>query len=132
MLKDIGFKEEINFFFKGEFIMPCRDGTGPMGKGPMTGRAEGYCVLASPENSNFQRDSRFDFFGRGRGFGGGGRGRRNRFASGLPGWARASYSAPFDAGVTEQQELNALKNQAKYFQDALDGIKKSIEELEQR
>lgn len=25
--------------------MPARDGTGPEGQGPMTGRGEGYCVV---------------------------------------------------------------------------------------
>jgi hypothetical protein len=25
--------------------MPCRDGTGPRGRGPMTGHGEGECVL---------------------------------------------------------------------------------------
>ena len=25
--------------------MPFRDGTGPGGKGPMTGRSEGYCIV---------------------------------------------------------------------------------------
>lgn len=29
--------------------MPRFDGTGPRGAGPMTGRAEGYCVLELPE-----------------------------------------------------------------------------------
>jgi len=32
--------------------------------------------------------------------------------------------------VTAKQELDALKGQAEYFEDALDGIKKRIEELE--
>ena len=29
---------------KGEIIMPRGDGTGPTGKGPMTGRGMGFCV----------------------------------------------------------------------------------------
>jgi hypothetical protein len=29
--------------------MPKYDGTGPQGKGPMTGRGEGYCVLRLPD-----------------------------------------------------------------------------------
>lgn len=31
--------------------MPRFDGTGPLGKGPMTGRGEGFCVLRSPEQA---------------------------------------------------------------------------------
>jgi hypothetical protein len=38
--------------------------------------------------------------------------------------------APFAPGLTAQQELDGLKGQAEYFEDALDGIKKRIEELE--
>ncbi len=30
--------------------MPGRDGTGPRGRGPMTGRGEGYCVLRIPDD----------------------------------------------------------------------------------
>jgi uncharacterized protein DUF5320 len=64
--------------------MPGGDGTGPMGMGPMTGRAAGYCA-----------------------------------GNGAPGFA-----------MTQQQELDTLKGQAEYFEDALDGIRKRIEELE--
>jgi len=32
--------------------MPNFDGTGPLGKGPMTGRGEGYCILKMSTNSN--------------------------------------------------------------------------------
>ncbi len=89
------------------------------------------------------------YFGWGRGRGGawgGGRGRRNGFyATGLPGWQRfgagypafggampygaASYGAA-PAAPTRDQELDALKGQAEYFEDALEGIKKRISELE--
>lgn len=30
--------------------MPGFDGTGPRGKGPMTGKAQGYCLLNIPDN----------------------------------------------------------------------------------
>jgi len=125
--------------------MPGGDGTGPGGMGPMTGRAAGYCAgypvpgFANPVG------------GRGFGMWGGGRGRRNRFyATGLTGWQRAGmgvpayggyaapgagyaapYAAPYGApAVTGQQELDMLKGQAEYFEDALDGIKKRLEELQ--
>jgi hypothetical protein len=38
--------------------------------------------------------------------------------------------APLDQNITAQQELEGLKGQAQYFEDALDEIKKRIEELE--
>ncbi len=74
----------------------------------------------------------------------GGRGWRHwYYATGLPGWARfgyapawgtppyAAYGAPYAPTMTREQEIEMLKDQAKYFQDALDDIAKRIEELEQ-
>ena len=86
--------------------------------------------------------------GYGRGFGGrgGGRGWRNQFyATGLTGWQRAGMGwpafggaavpvapqgAPYVPAISAEQQLDALKGQAEYFEDALDGIRKRIEELE--
>ena len=64
--------------------MPGGDGTGPMGMGPMTGRAAGYCAgYPVPGYMN-----PIPGFGRGLGRGGG-RGWRNMYyATGLPGWMR--------------------------------------------
>jgi len=42
----------------------------------------------------------------------------------------APYGAPYAPGVTRQQELDGLKGQSEYLEDALDGVKKRIEELE--
>ena len=110
--------------------MPGGDGTGPMGMGPMTGRAAGFCAgygtpgYVSPA------------FGRGcwgRG-GGGGRGWRNMFnATGLTRWQRpvaAFGGAPGYAAPTKDQELGALREQAGYFESALGNIRKRLEELE--
>ena len=122
--------------------MPGGDGTGPGGMGPMTGRAAGYCAgYAVPGYANAAGGR--GFRGRGRG---GGRGWRNRYyATGLTGWQPAAvaaplvdpavappdYGAPYAAPTAEQQ-LDALKGQAEYFEDALQGIRKRIEELESR
>ena len=112
--------------------------------GPMTGRAAGYCAgYPSPGYMNPIGGRGYGGFGRGRG---GGWGRRNQFyATGLTGWQRAglgvgaygvppaypmSPAAPFGPVVTRQQQLDALKGQAEYFEDALEGIKKQIEELQ--
>jgi hypothetical protein len=108
--------------------MPGRDRTGPLGFGPRTGRAAGYCArYPAPGYMN-------PTFGRGFGRGGG-RGRRNRYyATGLTGWQRAAYGMPYavlyppaDAG---EQELAALKRQAEYLENDMNSIKKRIEELE--
>jgi len=122
--------------------MPGGDRTGPAGLGPMTGRGAGYCAgYAAVGFANPILGRGYGGWGRGRG--GGGWGRRNRFyATGLTGWQRAAYggAAPYGVGVpygvpygpaaSQEQELKALKNQAEYFEDALDGIKKRITELE--
>lgn len=128
--------------------MPGGDGTGPAGLGPMTGRAAGYCAgFPVPGSMNLAGGRGLWGWGRGRG---GGRGRRNRFyATGLTGWQRAAmgwpafgagmtpaapyaapYAAPFAPTMSPEQQLDALKGQAEYFADALDGIRKRIEELE--
>ncbi len=131
--------------------MPGGDGTGPAGMGPMTGRAAGFCAGYSvPGYMNPVGGRGFGGWGRG-----GGWGRRNwYYATGLPGWQRAGYAlpawgggvspyayggavnpyayggTPFAPAITPQQELDALKGQAEYLEDSLDGIKKRIEELE--
>ena len=122
--------------------MPGGDRTGPVGMGPMTGRAAGFCAGYSVPGYMNPVGGR-GYWGWGRG---GGWGRRNWFyATGLPGWARAGYgvpawdgavnpytygAAPFAPGLSAQQEIDALKGQAEYLEDSLDGIKKRIEELE--
>ena len=56
--------------------MPGRDGTGPMGYGPMTGGRWGFCADAAPSPGR-----------------GGSRGRRNQFYdTGLTGWQRAAQA----------------------------------------
>ena len=99
--------------------MPFRDGTGPLGKGPRSGRGAGPIV---PGNTNCM--------GRefGRGFGGGGRGRRNRF--GAPGTAETTSVANASAMVTDKREIAALKEQAESLQNTLDQMRNRIEELE--
>ena len=47
-----------------------------------------------------------------------------------PPMAPYAYGAPFAPAVAPEQEVEALKGQAEYFEDALDGIKKRIQELE--
>jgi hypothetical protein len=62
----------------------------------------------------------------------------------MPGWQRAGlgypafgaapyaapYAAPFGPALSREQEADMLKGQAEQLEDALDGIKKRIEELE--
>jgi len=124
--------------------MPGGDRTGPMGMGPMTGRGAGYCAgYGAPGFASGGRG----FGGGGRGFWGGrgrGRGWRNWFyATGVPGWQRASWGWPAFGGgaapsvppvapqaMSRDQELDLLRRQAEGFAGALDEIRQRIEELE--
>jgi len=111
--------------------MPRGDGTGPMGMGPMTGRAAGYCAgYGMPGFANPAGGRGFGFWGRGGGRGGG-RGFRSRFyATGLPGWMRGgAYPMPYQQANPEMRR-QALESQAQALQSELDLIKKEIAELE--
>lgn len=71
--------------------MPGGNRTGPVGRGPMTGRRAGYCGGYSAPGFMNPAPGR-GFWGRRRG---GGRGRRNWFyATGLTGWQRAGMGMP--------------------------------------
>lgn len=117
--------------------MPRGDGTGPMGLGPMTGRAAGYCAgYGAPGYAN-------PMPGRGQGgrFGGRGRGwRHGYYATGLPGWARFGWAAPVwaapmggyegPAPAPPVDEARALKEQADYLAEALEDVRKRLAEFE--
>ncbi len=136
--------------------MPGGDRTGPWGAGARSGRAAGYCAgydAPGYMNPGFGWGRGYGFgrgFGRGWGMGmgfgrGGGRGWRHwYYATGVPGWARGWYgpwAAPSGIGPSataisperdRQAELADLKDQGKYFQDALEQINRRIEELEKQ
>ncbi len=123
--------------------MPGGERTGPMGQGPMTGRAAGYCAgNAVPGAASTPG---------GRGFGGGGgrgrRGRRNQFhATGLTGWQRAAAGEQaFGAGqvapaaqtgpdtvpeVSGEQELGDLRQEAETMRQQMEQLRARIEQLE--
>ena len=110
--------------------MPRGDGTGPMGQGPMTGRAAGHCAgYDTPgfENPNAGR-------GRGMGFGrgrGGGRGWRNMYhATGLPGWLRQGFTPLPEQRPGPDVERQALRNQVQALQSQLELVQKRLSELE--
>ena len=110
--------------------MPGGDGTGPMGAGPMTGRAAGYCAgYGMPGYANSYGGRGF----RGRGFGrGGGRGRRNWFyATGLPAWARGG-AYPAAPGYTAEQEMADLKAESAALQREIGEINSRLAELQQQ
>jgi len=92
--------------------MPGGNGTGPVGRGPMTGRGLGFCAGSTADYANF-------VVGRGCGRG---------LGRGL-GRARGGYGFRAFNQVSPQQDLDSLKNQAQNLEDALNGIKNRIAEL---
>jgi len=107
--------------------MPRGDGTGPMGEGPMTGRAAGYCAGSSAPGFASGFGSGRGYFRRGVGrFGG--RGYRNRYyATGVP------FSAYADPGpqMTAEEEQVMLKSESKRLKSVLETIDKRLSELGQ-
>ena len=116
--------------------MPGGDGTGPLGMGPMTGRAAGFCAgFPVPGFMNplpGRGRGRGFGWGRGRGWGGGlGRG-RGRWSGGAPfyGASAPPYGVPYAPRPSPQQEMDALKEQAEYFEEGLKDIRNRLAELE--
>lgn len=124
--------------------MPFGDGTGPLGLGPMTGRAAGYCAGYPVPGFMNPLPGRF-FWGFGRGFFGRGRGfRRWYYLTGLPGWYRyymglpawggwinPYFGFPFTATVSDpSSEKEFLKKQAELLEEELKAIREEISRLE--
>ena len=105
--------------------MPRGDGTGPMGAGPMTGRAAGYCAgYATPGFANPVAGGMGLGMGRGRGFrtggGRGGFGFRNRYyATGIPGRA----AAPRIREWTPEEEADYLDTEIKALENELNAAR---------
>ena len=113
--------------------MPCGDGTGPMGMGPMTGRAAGLCAgYGVPGYANPVAGRGFAF-GRGRGYGrarGPGRGRGLGWGR-LPwAWGAPPYGVPRAPEPTPEQEASALRAQAEHLDGVLADIRRRLDELE--
>lgn len=105
--------------------MPRGNRMGPLGMGPRTGRAAGYCAgFGMPGYLN-------PYPGRGMGMGfGRGRGWRNRFyATGVPGWSWFGGMAG-DETIDSESEKRDLKNHLKVLQAECNAVKKRLSEIE--
>ena len=108
--------------------MPSYDGTGPGGKGAMTGGGRGYCAVQVKKDAGDMPAGRFLRRGAGRGW------RNWYYATGLPGWRRAAggdsaYSRGISApAVNEEKEM--LKNEAEALKNELEDIQNRIQTLE--
>ncbi|MDD5069882.1 MAG: DUF5320 domain-containing protein [Candidatus Omnitrophica bacterium] len=121
--------------------MPRGDGTGPVGMGPMTGRAAGYCVgysasgYVNPVTNGIYsgvnpiRAVGWAGFGYGRRWGRGrGWGRGSGWRGGFfPGYGYGYSDVP---EMTYQQQAEILKEQAKVLQESISSINERIKELE--
>ncbi len=120
--------------------MPHGDRTGPRGQGPITGRGVGFCNrydMAGYANRgvvNLAGGSRY-MSNRG------GRGHRHwYYATGLRGWMRGERRFPLShrgastvqPAISRREELEMLRDEAGYFNQALEGIKERISRLETR
>lgn len=118
--------------------MPAGDRTGPMGAGPRTGRAWGYCSgYAQP---GYMTPGPGMGFGRGlgRGYGRGlgmGRGRRFRHPGGWGAWSHpyapaGAFGFPPEAwAVPPVEEEAALADEAKFLEAELARIRERLDEL---
>ena len=110
--------------------MPGRDGTGPMGHGPMTGGGRGPCGGTAPPREPPQGGA-----GRGLGRGGGWRRRHGFRANDLTGRQRGQKRRS-GAGSTsadsasKERELAALRQQAESLEQALSDLKSKIRDLD--
>ncbi len=110
--------------------MPRGDGTGPMGMGPMTGRAAGYCAGYSvPGFMNpYGGRGRGMAWGRGGGLGLGMAWRRGWGGGGA--WAYGPPPAPAWGAPSPEQELEALRSQADWLKQQMEAINQRIQQLE--
>ena len=109
--------------------MPGGDRTGPIGYGPMTGRAAGFC--AGYDRPGYANPGP----GRGFGWGGGGRGRGGRgwrhryYATGMPGWMRSGWGPVPPSVPNAGSEKEFLETQRQALQAQLDHVKARLDEL---
>jgi len=119
--------------------MPAGDRTGPMGMGPMTGRAAGYCAgYDVPGYANPGPGRRF--WGRGWWWswrwpcGWWGRGWRHwYYATGLPRWARWGYPPAWwwpPAPLTREEEIEMLREEADWLKKQLEAVSQRLADLE--
>ncbi len=112
--------------------MPRGDGTGPLGQGPMTGRAAGHCAGYDVPGFMNPVPGR-GFWGRGRGFSRG-RGYRWFWRTPYPGYYPApsyppSYPAPYQ--IEPKDEIKYLEGVAENLKKELEAVQKRIDELSQ-
>lgn len=120
--------------------MPGFNGTGPMGRGPMTGGGRGYCTSSGLGSTQGGYRGNPGGLGFGRGFGRGFR--RRRSAPGYGAACSGSFAgAEYDAGVQDQmrvytqytfEETNFLRTRIEELKRAVEDIGKAVANLQDR
>jgi len=99
--------------------MPGRDGTGPLGRGAMTGGGFGNCIL--PEDMYYQNRNGFPYVGRGCGFG--------------RGFVRGHYAdnyIPTYRNPTPEDEKQYLKGELQNLEQKISSIKSRLSEFDKK
>ena len=104
--------------------MPYRNGTGPFGQGPMTGRGLGYC--AGYNSPGFTRGTPAGRFGYGRGF------RRGfgRFGAPFTQQVQNEGTNEQDNGTQDNKASTELKEEIKALRSELERIEEKLKNLE--
>ena len=115
--------------------MPAGDRTGPLGQGPRTGRASGFCSgYNTPGYTTSPGGGMGRGFGRGMGRGfGRGMGRGRGFGrSWNPGNVAAGFyqGIPWGPSVTKEDEIKLLKSQSEFLKRSQQDIEKRLKEIE--
>jgi hypothetical protein len=121
--------------------MPGRNGKGPMGMGPRSGRGAGNCRgrgfgASGYENvgSRWEEDLGLNRASgdAGRGQAGHGRGWRNMFrATGLPGWLRGSDASMRGPNQASEEEKELLASRLEALQTEIESIKQRLSDMNQ-
>lgn len=120
--------------------MPGRNGKGPMGMGPRSGRGAGNCRgegFGGIDGTNAETNLGYGA-GRGYGFAIGGRGRGGNKrgwrdtvnVTGLPGWLKGKGVATQDQNQALMEEKELLTNQLAALKTELESVKQRLSEME--
>lgn len=104
--------------------MPGRDGTGPMGFGPMTGRGAGLCAGLYAGYAALRYIS--PRLGCGLGFGRGSGYRRMAYCAGTPEWGSEAYNG-YNSPADEREYLN---KETELVKNHLQQLEKRLKELD--
>ena len=107
--------------------MPRGDKSGPMGQGPMTGRAQGYCVGNDVPGYRENRPG----LGMARGFRGGRKGGMGRGMARGRGFRYAAQPYEEDLAPTKEEERTYLQRQAERLKRTLNDVEQRIKNLDE-